>query len=150
TYAFCQIEMENARMEFSHALLRKDLWSLYLHVQSLFHRVELMIFFCSKPLNLPPEYRLLYEYVRSENDYPRYKLSDANESLLVEEKNFALMKSKYCSAVDHHMSSSRLDLQYEAYYNRIANKYFPIGYPTVLHCHWLQEQSDSPREDNDL
>ncbi|KAK2564509.1 hypothetical protein P5673_011953 [Acropora cervicornis] len=90
------------------------------------------------------------EYVRSENDYPRYKLSDANESLLVEEKNFALMKSKYCSAVDHHMSSSRLDLQYEACYNRIANKYFPIGYPTVLHCHWLQEQSDSPREDNDL
>ena len=73
-------------------------------------------------------------YVRSENDYPRYKLSFANESLLVEEKNFALMKSKYCSAVDHHMSSSRQDLQYEAYYNRIANKYFSnrISYCTVI------------------
>lgn len=51
-------------------------------------------------------------YVRSENEYLQYKLSDANESLLVEEVSFAQMKSKYCSAVDHHMPSSGLDLQY--------------------------------------
>ena len=49
-----------ARMEFSHALLRKDLWSLYLHVQdhvqSLFHRVGMActVFFVSLSLILVP------------------------------------------------------------------------------------------------